>query len=457
MAPDAPRRTTAQHVDDVLDLVRPLPVERRDLDGALGLVLAADVASLLDSPAFDAAAMDGYAVRSADVAAASPQAPAVLRVVADVAAGAVAPAGGTGGSPAVGPGEAARIMTGAPLPAGADAVVPVEDTTTGRFVPGAPDAGPATVGVRGLGRPHVRRRGEDVRSGDVVLPAGTTLSARHVSVAASAGHAALPVHRPPRVAVVSTGSELVAAGVAPPPGMLPDSNSVLLAAAARSLGAHVVRRGAVGDTAATVVAALDAALDATWPDGVVAPPDLVVTTGGVSAGAYDVVREVLDAATRAGTPWADAVTDARLVAVGMQPGKPQGLGRWRGVPWLALPGNPVSAFVSFELFVRPAVDRLRGAEEPRRTLVPRVAAQGWSSPAGREQLVLVRHLAPDGTHVVPASGARPAAGAGRDGAPAGGSGSHRLSALAHADAVAVVPAEVGAVAPGDEVRVLLLD
>jgi molybdopterin molybdotransferase len=456
MAAAAPRRSIAQHVDDVLGLVRPLPVEERDLDGALGLVLASDVASRLDSPAFDASAMDGYAVRSVDVAGATAQVPAVLRVVADVPAGAVGP-GVAGRGQRVGPGEAVRIMTGAPVPAGCDAVVPVEATTTGQFVPGAPGDGPATVGVHEVRRSHVRRRGEDVRHGDVVLTGGTALTARHLSVAASAGHAALPVHRPPRVAVVSTGSELVAAGVAPPPGMLPDSNSVLLAAAVRSLGAHVVRRGAVGDTAAAVVAALDAALGASWPDGAVAPPDLVVTTGGVSAGAYDVVREVLDPATRDGTAWSHAVTDARVVAVGMQPGKPQGLARWRGVPWLALPGNPVSAFVSAELFVRPVVDRLRGVLEPRRTLLPRLAGEAWSSPPGREQLVLVRHLAPGDPRVVRAGGARPAEdGAGGAGAAGGGSGSHRQSALAHADAVAVVPAEVGAVEPGDEVRVLLL-
>lgn len=442
MPPAEPRRSTAQHVDDALALARPLPVEPRALDAALGLVLAADLASRLDSPGFDAAAMDGYAVRSADVGGATPQAAVVLRVVADVPAG-------EGGAGRVGPGEAARIMTGAPLPAGCDAVVPVEATTTGRFVPGAPGTGPTTVGVHGLGRRHVRHRGEDVRRGDVVLRAGTTLSARHVSVAASAGYAELPVHRPPRVAVVSTGSELVAAGVAPGHGMLPDSNSVLLAAAVRSLGAHVVRHGAVGDTAAAVAATLDATRGTAWPDGAVAAPDLVVSTGGVSAGAYDVVREVLDPAARAGTPWADAVADAQLVAVGMQPGKPQGLARWRGVPWLALPGNPVSAFVSSELFVRPVVDRLRGVPEPHRTLVPRVAGEGWSSPGGREQLVLVRHVAPGDPRVLRASGAH------REGAGAG-SGSHRLSALAHADAVAVVPADVTAVEPGDELRVLLL-
>ena len=186
------------------------------------------------------------------------------------------------------------------------------------------------------------------------------------------------------MAVLSTGSELVAPGTAPGPGRIPDSNSVLLAASARAAGARVVRRGAVGDTAAALVAALDDLLAAF--DG--APPDLLVSTGGVSAGAFDVVRAVLDPATRAGTAWEGAVDDARLVAVGMQPGKPQGIARWRGVPWLALPGNPVSAFVSFELFVRPALDRLRGVPGTGRALVERVAAEGWSSPVSYTHLTL---------------------------------------------------------------------
>src|SRR5690606_29864337 len=386
-----PRRTIAQHADDALALVRPTPTAPVPLDAAVGSVLAADVVSALDAPPFDASAMDGYAVRSADVAGATTVSPVVLRVVGDVAAG---DPGGAG----PGPGEAVRIMTGAPVPAGADVVVPVERTSTGRFAPGATGGAPTTVAIHDASRRHVRPCGEDVRRGDVVVAAGVVLTARHVSVAAAAGHATVTVHRAPRVAVLSTGSELVAAGPAPGPGRIPDSNSVLLAASARAAGADVVRRGGVGDAAGALVTALDGVLAAF--DG--AAPDLLVSTGGVSAGAFDVVREVLDPATRAGTPWEGAVSDARLVAVGMQPGKPQGLARWRGVPWLALPGNPVSAFVSFELFVRPVLDRLRGVPEPRRTLVGRVAGEGWSSPGGREQLVLVRHTDPDGAVVVPA-------------------------------------------------------
>lgn len=439
------RRTIAQHVRDALTLVRPTGTTDLPLEDAVRSVLATDVVSVLDAPAFDSSAMDGYAVRSADVVGASADAPVTLRVVGDVAAG-------DASTVHVGPGEAVRIMTGAPVPGGADVVVPVERTSTRRFTPGASGSGPTTVAILDASRSNVRARGEDVRTDDVVVGSGTVLTARHVSVAASAGHATVRVHRAPRVAVVSTGSELVAPGTDPGPGRLPDSNSVLLAASARAAGACVVRRGAVGDTAQTLVAALDGLLDAF--DG--GAPDLVVSTGGVSAGAFDVVREVLDPATRAGTPWEHAVTDARVVAVGMQPGKPQGLARWRGVPWLALPGNPVSAFVSFELFVRPVLDRLRGVPEPGHALVERVAGEGWSSPAEREQLVLVRHARPDGALVVPA-GRHRGRGAGTDPARTRGSGSHRVSALAHADALAIVRADVTTVEAGDTVQVLLLD
>lgn len=440
-----PRRTIAQHVEDALALVGPTGATDLPLEDSVGTVLAADVVSVLDAPAFDSSAMDGYAARSRDVAGARADAPVTLHVVGDVAAG------DAGDARAVGPGEAVRIMTGAPVPAGADVVVPVERTSTGRFTPGAAGSGPETVEIHDASRSNVRARGEDVRRGDMVVEAGVVLTARHVSVAASAGHATLRAHRAPRVAVLSTGSELVAPGTAPGPGRIPDSNSVLLSASARAAGARVVRRGAVGDTAPALVTALDDLLHAF--DG--EAPDLLVSTGGVSAGAFDVVREVLDATTRSGTPWEAAVTDARLVAVGMQPGRPQGLARWRGVPWLALPGNPVSAFVSFELFARPVLDRLRGVPEPRRALVERVAGEGWSSPAGREQLVLVRHAEPDGATVVPAGRHR-----GPDDPPdparTHGSGSHRVRALAHADAIVLVGADVTAVEPGDPVRALLL-
>lgn len=401
----------------MLALVAPLPAVDVPLEDAAGHVLAAPAHAAAAVPPFDAVAMDGFAVRSADLAGRTPTTEVALRVVGAVAAA----AGGPG--PAVGPGEAVQVMTGAPVPPGADAVVPVERTSWRRFDPTAPAPATATVGVRADpgARPHVRPRGEDLRPGDLLGEPGDVVGPPLVAAAAAAGLRTLPVRRAPLVGVVSTGSELVPVGDVPAPGQIPDSNSLMLAAAVRAAGARVERVGAVPDT----VPALSAVLD-----DLAARVDLLVTTGGVSAGAHDVVRALL-----AGR--APQVTEGEAAAVGMQPGRPQVLARWRGVPWVAVPGSPVAAFVSTHLFVLPAVRRLRGEDGPPR-LVGHPAAQAWSSPAGREQVLPVR-LDDDGRV-----------------RPAGPSGGHRLGALARADALAVVPADVTAVSAGDVVPVLVL-
>ncbi|MFC8734510.1 gephyrin-like molybdotransferase Glp [Luteimicrobium sp. NPDC057192] len=413
----APLRTVDEHARRAVALVVPLPTVDLPLDDAVGAVLAGDLVALLDLPPFDAAAMDGYALRRSDAAA-----PVTLRVVGEVAAGSAFDG-------AVGPGETVRIMTGAPLPAGADVVVPVERTSTGTFAPdgGArPDAADVAVPALAPGdRAHVRRRGEDVTAGTVVAPSGTVVSARLAALAAALGHATLPVHRPPVVAVLSTGDELTPAGSPLAPGRIPDSNSVLLAGAVRGAGARAIRTGGVPDTPAALAAALD--------DAVRAGADLLVTTGGVSVGAHDVVRALL--ASPPSDPTAGA-TEVDVAAVGMQPGKPQALARWRGVPWVAAPGNPTGAYASFELFVRPMLARLRGL--PGSTSgdavdESRIVAAGWRSPRDRQQLVPVR--VDDAGRVAPVG----------DG--------HRLSALALADGLAVVPAGTHEVRPGDAVRV----
>ncbi|MEV7963194.1 molybdopterin molybdotransferase MoeA [Oerskovia paurometabola] len=423
----APAGTTVdEYRDHVLALVSPSSPEQVPLDelataAPARRVLAHDVRSLLDVPRFDASAMDGYALRGADLSAATPDSPVTLRVVGDIAA-APSPAPGGPSSGLGAPGEAVRIMTGAPVPDGCDVVVPVERTSTRRFVPGAPLE--ERIEVYEPSRPNVRRRAEDVAVGDLVAAAGATTTPRLVSAAASAGHATLPVHRVPRVAVLSTGSELVPFGTAPGPGQIPDSNSLLLAACVRDAGGVPVRVGAVPDTAEALRAVLDD----------VAPHvDLIVTSGGVSAGAFDVVKEVLSG------PYGEdhGASEVRLVAVGMQPGKPQAAARWRGTPLLGVPGNPVSAYVSFRAFVRPAVRRLAGHPEPVEPLVERVAAEGWRSPAGRQQFLPVRFVGADGVAPV-------------------GPGAHHVSALTRADAIAVVPPEVEAVGPGEVVRVMVI-
>lgn len=322
----APLLSVADYVAQVLALAdgHERATETVTLDDAPGRVLAADLRARLAVPPFDNSAMDGFAVRRADVLTARAQSPVALEIVADL------PAGSTD-RPHVGPGQAARIMTGAPLPPGADAVVPVEQTVTGTFTGGGDTVRVEIVAAPSEGA-HVRHAADDVSPDDVVITAGTRLTARHTSAAASVGYATLDVVRRPRVHVLSTGAELRAPGEPLAHGQIPDSNSTLLAGLARAAGAEVHRVGAVADDPAALRAALDAAAHA----------DLIVTSGGVSAGAHDVVKELLSAPGPDGAP---AVT---FTKVAMQPGKPQGHGRVHGTPIVTLPGNPVSVFVSFE-------------------------------------------------------------------------------------------------------------
>jgi molybdopterin molybdotransferase len=404
-------RTVEEHLADALTLVAPLAPVTLDLELVAGHVLARDVVAPAALPRWDNSAMDGYAVRAGDVASASGARPVALRVLADLPAG-------TDATPEVTAGTAVRIMTGAPLPPGADAVVPVEVT----------DGGTEQVLVREPAAPgaHIRRAGEDVLTGDVVLRAGTLLGPTQIAAAASVGCGELWVHRRPVVAVLSTGSELVAPGTDLRRGQIPDSNSFLLAAAVAAAGCDVVRVGAVPDDATTLRAELHAQARRA---------DLVVTSGGVSMGAYDVVKEVLI-----------GEAGMRFVQVAMQPGKPQGLGLLEGTPVFALPGNPVSAWVSFEVFVRPALLRLRGLTDLHRPVVTAVVADGWRTPPARQQYMPVVLLdeSPDGAPQV------------RRAVP-GGSGSHLVAGLARAEALAVVPAEVEVVEPGDRVRVMRMD
>lgn len=402
-------RTVDQHRDAVLGLVAPTAAHTVALEDGAGLVLAEDVTAPEALPRFDNSAMDGYAVRAGDVTGATPDAPVRLRVVGDLAAGSDA-------EPVVGPGSAARIMTGAPVPPGADAIVPVEVTDAGIIEVEVREPSPA-------GR-HVRRVGEDVGAGEAVLRAGTELTPYRLAAVASVGRAEVVVHRRPVVVVLATGSELVTPGVAPRRGQIPDSNSYLLAAAATAAGARVHRLGVVPDDPDLLAEALGAQYPAA---------DLVVTSGGVSVGAYDVVKEVLA-----------PLPGMSFVSVAMQPGKPQGYGLLPdGTPVVSLPGNPVSAFVSFEAFVRPAILRLRGlagADLGRPRLTARVT-QGWSSPAGREQHIPVTLSGDDGEVRVRPAGAR-------------GSGSHLVASLAAADGLALVPAGVEQVHEGDTVTVV---
>lgn len=398
----------------VLARVTPVEAVRVPVSAAAGRTLREPVRARVDIPVFDNSAMDGFAVRFADVTDASPAGPVRLTVVADLPAG-------TSLDPDLGPGEAARIMTGSPVPTAADAIVPFEDTAGGLadslgqiLVERAPTAAGA----------HIRRRGEDAVVGDELLPAGIVLGPLQLAAAAAAGVADVVVSRAPRVVVVSTGSELVPPGAPLERGQIPESNSELLTGLVAEAGAEVVLRVSVpddGDGPARIVA--EASRIAA---------DVVVFTGGVSAGAYEPVKTTLAGAME-------------FVKVRMQPGKPQGFGATDdGMLLFGLPGNPVSAAVSFETFVRPALLALQGRSDLHRPVLRLPAAAAWRTPPGRRQYLpaAIDRSDPARWTVRPAT--------------AGGSGSHLAGGLGRAEAYAVVAAEVASVAAGDLVDVMLM-
>jgi len=395
-------------VDDyrngILDGIAVLAALELPLSSAHGCVLAADVVAPWPLPSFDNSSMDGYAVLAADVSGATADAPVELTVIDDVPAGYRA-------TEVVRPGTAIRIMTGAPMPDGADAVVPVERT----------DAGAQTVRVMaGVAEgAHIRRAAEDVVAGEVVLTAGTLIGARQVAILAAVGCGVVFVHPRPRIAVISTGSELVEPGMPLRHGLISDSNSYLLVAACKEAGADAYRIGPIVDDDRAFLEAVEDQLHRC---------DLILTSGGVSMGAYDTVKAVLS-----------AVGTVEFTKVAMNPGMPQGHGfvGEEEVPIITLPGNPVSSYVSFENFVRPVIRRMRGLTDLMRPELSTACAVPLTSPAGKRQFARARFL-PSGA-VVPVGT---------------GQGSHVLGGLAGAEALIVIPEDVTSVEAGDPVTVL---
>jgi molybdopterin molybdotransferase len=396
-------QSAEEHQRAVAGLITPRPAVTAGLADAEGLVLAKDVTAGVSLPVFDNSAMDGYAVRAEDVSTATVKNPVRLAVTEDI------PAGRTD-IPTLRPGTAHRIMTGAPIPIGATAVVPVEATD------GAADA--VTINAASAEGRHIRRAGEDVAAGSTVLRSGQVVGPAVVGLAAALGLPELTVIPRLRVLVISTGSELVAPGSPLRPGQIYESNSTMLAAAVRDAGATVVATPAVSDDVTQLAAVLSR---------YAGKSDLIISSGGVSAGAYEVIK---DAFGRAGDHGVE------FVKVAMQPGMPQGSGRVAGTPIVTLPGNPVSVLVSFEVFVRPAVRRAMGLPNPERPRRSAVLTEKLTSPRGKRQFRRGVLDADAGT----VSGYGPP-------------GSHHLRWLASANCLLDIPEDVVEIPAGSQVQV----
>jgi molybdopterin molybdotransferase len=402
-------RPVAEHLAKVLDTIGSIdPIQLTLLD-AQGLLLAEQIISDRPLPGFDNAAMDGYAVRAVDVRQATDDKPIVLPVVGDVVAGARSVSG-------MGPGLCMRIMTGAPIPPGADAVIGLEDT----------DRGVARVAIRRSVRTgeSVRRAGEDLAAGAVALGPGAALGPQQIGLLAATGHDRVLVRPRPRVVVISTGSELVDLNRIPGFGEVPDVNSYMLASAARDAGADAYRVGIIPDDHARLLDVLDSQL---------LRADVIITTGGVSMGAYDVVKEAL---SQLGT------VDFARVAI--QPGMSQGFG-YLGrdhTPIFCLPGNPVSSLVSFEVFVRPAIRKLLGKRNVQRQTLQAIALERMESPTGLRQYRRgLLHREPDGRYSVSLMG---------------GQASHLIASMAASNCLVIIEEDVTEVVPGSRVTVLPL-
>ena len=398
----------------ILSQFKPVAPETISLSETANRILAMDVIAADDLPLFDNSSMDGFALRAFDSSSAEPASPLTLRVVADIPAG-------SHPTISLAPSEAARIMTGAQLPTGADAVVPVEDTDFNNR-----DAGSTAPTHVQITKPlksgeNVRPRGMDVHAGDAVLHKGHRINPQTAGILAMLGFSNIEVYKKPRVALLSSGDELLEVNAPLESGKIRDSNSYMLAALIESAHAEVLRLGVAKDTRDSVKTLIEQAAHQNV--------DLIISSAGVSVGAFDYVKEVIEA---------NGALD--FWRVNMRPGKPVAFGNYKNIPFIGLPGNPVSAFVGFEVFVRDTLGRLSGISDGSRLTV-RVRCEEEILSDGRESYLRAILHEQDGVHVAKLTGHQ---------------GSGNLLSLVQADALLIIPAGVKCVPAGQEVSAWLL-
>ncbi len=398
----------------ILSHFQPVTTETLPLAGCSNRVLAQDIAATSDLPPFNNSSMDGFAVRVADVTEAAIDSPRNLRVIADIPAGSYP-------TISLAPGEAARIMTGAPVPEGADAVIPVEDTNFDNRDAGTPAPDEVQIFKSARSGANVRPRGMDLRAGEIVLNKGRILKPQDLGLLAMLGFANVLVYRKPRIALFSSGDELLPVEAPLEEGKIRDSNSYTLAALIEEIGAEVIRLGVAKDDPDSVKTLLEKAVELNV--------DLILSSAGVSVGAFDFVKQVIES---------DGKMD--FWRVNMRPGKPLAFGQYKQILFIGLPGNPVSSFVGFEVFVRPTLQRLRGSLAGNRPTF-RVKCEEQIDSDGRESYLRAQVREEEGNFIARLTGHQ---------------GSGNLHSLVQANALLIIPAGVKCVPAGQEVKAWLI-
>ena len=400
--------TVAAATEEILENIKPLGLERVNLFASLGRVLGEDVVAWRDIPPKNNSAMDGYAVRWQDTADASAEHAVVLEVIEDIPAGAIP-------QKSILPGQAARIMTGAPLPVGADAIVKMEDTVK--------DGKRVKIKAAVPAGQDIRYAGEDVRAGEVVIPKGSIVRPAGIGMLASLGRSFVSVYQRPLVAVLATGDELVDIDETPSPWKIVNSNSYSLAALAMDCGASIMQMGIARDKREDLIATFQSAMRA----------DIIISSGGVSVGDYDLVKEIMQ----------EVGSRMQFWQVAMRPGKPLAYGRIGDVPLFGLPGNPVSSMISFEEFVRPAILKMMGHRNLFRKMVPAILKEDVEKRKGLTHFVRALVTAGSDGYVASTTGEQ---------------GSGILKSMVRANGLIVLPADdTVLIKAGTKVKVQLLD